>query len=65
MHKSIDHLDISSKLLLRLKNSNIIIIKDIFEKEEKDLETIGYIGPVRSRQIYNHVLGAILEYISG
>nr|WP_024838521.1 hypothetical protein [Clostridium sp. 12(A)] len=65
LHKSIDHLDISSKLLLRLKNSNIIIIKDIFEKEEKDLETIGYIGPVRSRQIYNHVLGAILEYISG
>lgn len=65
LSKNIDILDISPKLLLRLKNSNIYIIQDIFDKEEKELESIGYIGPIRSRKIYNLVLSAVLEYISG
>lgn len=65
LNKSIENLDISSKLLKRLKDYGINIIRDVFEKDEKELESIGYIGPIRSRQIYNHVLGAVLEYISG
>ncbi|WP_395547104.1 MULTISPECIES: hypothetical protein [unclassified Lacrimispora] len=65
LSKNIDILDISPKLLLRLKNNNINIIQDIFDKEEKELESIEYIGPVRSRKIYNLVLSAVLEYISG
>ena len=65
LNKTIDNLDISPKILKRLKDFGINFIKDVFEKDEKELESIEYIGPIRSRQIYNHVLGAVLEYISG
>ena len=41
------------------------MIKDIFERDESELKKISYIGKVRSRQIYNNVMAAVIEYISG
>ena len=54
-----------SKLLKRLNDAGISLIRDIFEKDESELKKIHYIGPVRSRQIYNDVMAAVIEYISG
>lgn len=65
LNKKVDDLDISSKLLKRLNDAGISLIKDIFEKDESELKKIHYIGPVRSRQIYNDVMAAVIEYISG
>lgn len=65
LNKKVDELDISPKLLKRLNAAGIILIKDIFEKDESELKKIHYIGPVRSRQIYNDVMAAVIEYISG
>lgn len=65
LNKKVDELDISPKLLKRLNDASISLIKDIFEKEESELKKIHYIGPVRSRQIYNDVMAAVIEYISG
>lgn len=65
LNKEVFNLDISPKLLRRLDTAGIKKIKDIFEKNEEDLRSINYIGPVRSRQIYNHVMAAVIEYISG
>lgn len=65
LNKKVDELDISPKLLKRLNDANIVLIKHIFEKEESELKKIHYIGPVRSRQIYNDVMAAVIEYISG
>lgn len=65
LNKKVDELDISPKLLKRLNDAGISLIKDIFEKEERELKKIHYIGPVRSRQIYNDVMAAVIEYISG
>lgn len=65
LSKKVDELDISPKLLKRLNDAGIILIKDIFEKDESELKKIHYIGPVRSRQIYNDVMAAVIEYISG
>ena len=65
LNKEVDELDISNKLLKRLKDAGINLIKDIFDKDESELKKIHYIGPVRSRQIYNDVMAAVIEYISG
>lgn len=65
LNKEVDKLDISNKLLKRLKDAGINLIKDIFDKDESELKKIHYIGPVRSRQIYNDVMAAVIEYISG
>lgn len=65
LNKKVDELEISRKLLKRLNDAGIILIKDIFEKDENELKKINYIGPVRSRQIYNDVMAAVIEYISG
>ena len=58
-------MEISTKLLKRLNDAGYILIKDIFERDESELEKISYIGKVRSRQIYNNVMAAVIEYISG
>lgn len=65
LNKKVDELDISPKLLKRLNSAGIVLINDIFEKDESELKKIHYIGPVRSRQIYNDVMAAVIEYISG
>ena len=65
LNKKINELEISTKLLKRLNDAGYILIKDIFERDESELEKISYIGKVRSRQIYNNVMAAVIEYISG
>lgn len=65
LNKKVDELEISRKLLKRLNAAGFILIKDIFERDESELKKINYIGDVRSRQIYNNVMAAVIEYISG
>ena len=65
LNKKVSELEISTKLLKRLNDAGYILIKDIFERDESELKKISYIGKVRSRQIYNNVMAAVIEYISG
>lgn len=65
LNKRVDELEISTKLLKRLNDAGFVLIKDIFERDESELKKINYIGKVRSRQIYNNVMAAVIEYISG
>ena len=65
LNKKVSELEISKKLFKRLNDAGYILIKDIFERDESELKKISYIGKVRSRQIYNNVMAAVIEYISG
>lgn len=65
LNKKVSELEISTKLLKRLNDAGYILIKDIFERDESELKKAYYIGDVRSRQIYNNVMAAVIEYISG
>ena len=65
LNKRVDELEISTRLLKRLNDAGFILIKDIFDRDENELKKINYIGKVRSRQIYNNVMAAVIEYISG
>lgn len=65
LKKELKELELSQKLLDRLSQEKIFYVEDIFKGHESDLEKIDYIGPIRSRKIYNQVMSAIIEYISG
>lgn len=65
LNKKVNELEISTKLVKRLNDAGYILIKDIFDGDENELKKIYYIGEVRSKQIYNNVMAAVIEYISG
>lgn len=66
LDKSIDILDLTKWQKNKLRENRLLIIRNILDKSEEDMKAeISGIGKVRSRQIRNAAIAAILEYLSG
>mgnify|MGYP002714498731 FL=1 len=62
--RPIDRLELSDKIITRLKEGGFSTIESIYDATEDDLKTVPYIGPKRADDIYQAVRVAIYEMIS-
>lgn len=65
LDKSMEVLDISQWQKEKLRELNLITIRDVLGATESELKKAAYIGQIRARQIKNTVMAAVLEYLSG
>lgn len=65
LSKPIDELDVSDFQMRKLKELKLETIKDVLSSNEQKLQEAFLIGPVRSRQMRNAAVSAVLEYLSG
>jgi len=63
--KPVTELDISEFQIRKLKELQLNSIKDVLSSNEERLQQAFLIGPVRSRQMRNAAMSAVLEYLSG
>lgn len=64
LERSIDVLDISQALKVRLEDAELLTLRDILEADEDQLEQkVHYVGEVRARIILNSAKAVILEYL--
>ena len=65
LDKSMEVLDISQWQKEKLRELNLITIRDVLGATESELKKAAYIGQIRARKIKNTVMAAVLEYLSG
>lgn len=65
LSKSVDHLDLPTWLIDRLKDLNLLTIQNVLEATEAEIQKAYYVGKVRSRYIKNEATSAVFEYLSG
>lgn len=65
LKKSIDEIDLTRFQRESLHNTNFNTLGDILSGKEEDLKKAYGIGQIKSRRIYNVVINAVMEYISG
>lgn len=65
LEKSIDEVDITPFQRKTLQNYGFNTLSDILKESEVELKRAYGIGEIKSRRIYNIVLNAVMEYISG
>lgn len=66
LEESIDILDLSNRQKEKLKEHNLITLKQVLDTTETQMvETMRYVGEKRARRIRNAAIAEILEYISG
>jgi len=65
LDKSMEVLDISQWQKEKLRELNLITIRDVLGATESELKKAAYIGQIRARRIKNTVMAAVLEYLSG
>ena len=65
LNKPIGELDLTDYQRQALISIGLETVRDALNSKESDIQTVKYIGPVRSRQIMNVVTSAALEFLSG
>lgn len=66
LEESIDILDLSNWQKEKLREHNLITLKQVLDTTETQMvETMRYVGEKRARRIRNAAIAEILEYISG
>ncbi|WP_353086103.1 hypothetical protein [Stenotrophomonas sp.] len=65
LNKSIDMLDLSDALRVRLKSGGFQTVRDLFEATDEQIDEVGYIGGVRTALIKNTVSAAVDEFVAG
>lgn len=65
LQKSIDALDLTPFQKSKLNELNLSSIGDVLEAGEAKFRTLHYVGQVRSRQMHNAAMTAVIEYLSG
>lgn len=60
-----EKLDLSDFLKSALRKLGVETVKDVILLPEETLKTIPYVGEVRSRNIRNAALAAVMEYLAG
>lgn len=62
----VSRLDLSDRIVDRLKDGGVSKVRDVLGVSEDDLiEKVKYVGNVRARQISNTAKSAVLEYLAG
>ncbi|MBK8234206.1 MAG: hypothetical protein IPK74_01495 [Deltaproteobacteria bacterium] len=65
LDKPIDVLDLSDWQLSKLRELSLTNVRSVLNATEADLQKAYYVGEVRSRQMKNAAIAAVLEYLSG
>jgi hypothetical protein len=63
--KPLSVLDITPWQFLKLQELDIETVGDVLLTSESKLQTLAYVGEIRSRRIRNAALAAVFEYLSG
>lgn len=63
--KPLDVLDVTPWQRSKLHELGLVTVGDVLLASESKLQTLSYIGEVRSRRIRNAALAAVFEYLSG
>jgi len=62
---SIDHLDLTDFQKAKLNELKLVTIGAVLAASETDFQALFYVGKVRSRQMRNAAVMAVIEYLSG
>ena len=65
LNESFRVLDLTEFQKEKLNNMGLRTIRDVLDASEEEFQSVPYIGVVRSRQIHNAAIMAVIEYLSG